>query len=58
MKKYYSYLVVGSLLLGTLVLTACSKQEIEVSGSYSAFLQGMDWGESSCTLFTQLKILL
>lgn len=40
------HLVIGSLLLGTLALTACSKQEIEVSGSYSAFLQGMDWGES------------
>ena len=46
MKKCYSYLVIGSLLFGSLLLTACSEKDTEVSGSYSAFLQGSDWGES------------
>lgn len=47
-------LLLGGLLLSTLILTACGPKETELTGTYSAFLQGNDWGENISRITLEL----
>ncbi|HFI0166805.1 TPA: alpha/beta hydrolase [Streptococcus suis] len=54
MKKIISNLLFGSLILSCFALEACDKGEIAVTGTYSAFLQGNDWGENISRITLEL----
>ena len=54
MKKIISNLLFGSLILSCFALVACDKGETAISGTYSAFLQGNDWGENISRITLEL----